>query len=359
MKRFRHPVLETILCMGMTVLGIGAALADGRPGSVEWSDGRKIEGTLSLSPGKDFRLFLKDNQVALQLNEVKEIRFKPEKEEMHEGYYFPTAGQATQAKTGEVFPTRYITSEITLTDGKVLEGHLFTTMLYVETDTSTEKVLLLAKQVGDNGQKLADMPYPTDIRFDNASSAGASQIDLTQVNFKDVKQIVAATKPDLGLLPVSQMAGKQVWTVPMGDPQQFFFSVETADGIHVAWPDLNADPSIQQAVTDGLNNMHDFFDSRTLLGCFSDADASDVYSLVMLRRVGEMQGDNPDKKPWSVVILRWKYDSDEKNIILLGRVALANGRPEANVQPPAVLKEAGLLKDVSVLPTPTPEGNHP
>ena len=86
----------------------GVARADGRTGAVTWSDGHRESGQISLTPGKDLRMFTGAGQVSLKLDEVKEIHFKPEKEEMWEGFYFPNAGQATQVKTGEVYPIRYL-----------------------------------------------------------------------------------------------------------------------------------------------------------------------------------------------------------------------------------------------------------
>jgi hypothetical protein len=71
----------------------GAARADGRAGAVEWSDGHKVAGAISLTPGKNLRLFTKDTPVTLSLDEVKEIRFTVEKEQMWEGFYFPNAGR--------------------------------------------------------------------------------------------------------------------------------------------------------------------------------------------------------------------------------------------------------------------------
>src|SRR5271156_1681793 len=186
----RSGQLALYIITGILFLSQGAAQAAGRAGSVEWSDGRKQAGAISLTPGKDLRLFTSTEPVSLSLDEVKEIRFKPEKEEMREGFYFPTPGQATQAKTGEVYPVRYLQTEITLADGKVVEGHLMTTTFYVENDDATEKVVVMAKQTGADGQKLADLAYPTLIRFDaGAPSAGSSQIDLTQAGFADVHQI--------------------------------------------------------------------------------------------------------------------------------------------------------------------------
>jgi hypothetical protein len=345
--------LSLFLAAGIMLVWCGVARADGRAGAVEWSDGHKLAGAISLTPGKDLRLFTSTSQVSLSLDEVKEIRFTPEKEEMWEGFYFPNAGQATQVKTGEVYPIRYLQAHVTLADGQVVEGHLFTTTFYVETDDATEKVVVMAKQTGANGQKLDDLVYPTAIRFDaGGASAGSAQIDLTQAGFADMHPPVIMVQPDLAPPPMEQAPGKPIWTVPVTDPQKIIFAVEASDGIHVAWSDAEADPSMKQAVETGLKVMRDFYDTRTLLGCFGDADADDVYSLVMMKRLGKTVNGNgtpgdPNIIPWSLVILRWKYDPEQKKATLLNRVLLAMGRQGGNSAPPVVFKQAELLRDIS------------
>jgi hypothetical protein len=341
-------LVRALLTASLLLAGLGAAWADGRAGAVEWSDGHKQSGQISLSPGKDLRLFTGASQVALKLDEVKEIRFKVEKEQMWEGFYFPNAGQATQAKTGEVYPIRYLLTDITLADGKVLEGHLFTTTVYVETDDGTEKVVLLAKQTGTNGQKLSDLLYPTAIRFEaGAESAGFSQIDLTQAGLEESKPPVIVALPDLSPLSVEPSASKTGWTVPFPNPGKILFSVEAKDGIHVAWPATTPDPAMLEAAETGLKAMQDFYDTRTILGCFTDADSGDIYTLVMMKRLGTTYGYTADKIPWGVAILRWKYDAGEKKATLLNRVPLAMGRLTPTSPLPAVLKQPELLKDVS------------
>jgi hypothetical protein len=234
-----------------------------------------------------------------------------------------------------------------------VEGHLITTTFYIETDDATEKVVVMAKQTGPNGQKLVDLIYPTLIRFDAvAASAGFSQIDLTSAVFADMQPPVIIARPDLTLLPAQQTTGKPVWTVPVGNPGQLLFAVEAKDGIHVAWPDAAPDPSMQQAVETGLKVMQDFYDSRTLLGCFADADAGDIYSLVMMKRIAKSVdgGGTPlsaGTVPYSLVILRWKYDPDQKKATLLNRVLLKIGRQDGNSPLPAVFKQPELLKDIS------------
>ncbi len=347
----RCTLLATALLLAWC--GVVRGEGEGRVGAVEWSDGRKQAGAISLTPGKDLRIFTSEAAVSLSLDEVKEIRFMPEKEQMWEGFYFPNAGQATQVKTGEVYPIRYLRTQITLADGKVIEGHLFTTVFYVENDDATEKVVVMAKQTGANGQKLAELVYPTLISFEtNAASAGFARIDLTQAGFVPLQPPVILARPDLALVPLEQTVGKPIWTVPVADPTKIVFSVEARDGIHVAWPEAAADPDLQQWVANGLKTMQDFYDDRTLLGCIAGDDATDLYSLVMMKRVGKSVNPDgtpadPNIIPWSLVVLRWKYDPAEKKVTLLNRALLKIGRTEGNSAPPKVFKEPELLRDIS------------
>jgi hypothetical protein len=351
----------------------GWTRAEGRTGVIQWSDGHEQAGEISLTPGKDLRIFTSTNAVTVTLDQVKEIQFSPEKEEMWEGFYFPNAGQATQAKTGEVYPIRYLQTQITLGSGQVVDGHLFTTVFYVENDEGAQKVVVTAKQSGTNGEKLGDLLYPTAIVFDSGTaSTGSAQIDLTEAGFVPLHAPVILTQPDLGLLPVQQMGAKPVWTVATDDPAKIFFSVEAADGFHVSWPPgayvgnqmskkadgplegpvAEVDPMIRIAVKDGLRDLRDFYDDRTLLGSFGGADGSSIYSLVMMRRLGKTvdpdgNAFSPDLIPWSLVLLRWKYDAEAKKVTLLNRAMLGIGRQQGNSEGPKVFKEAELLRDIS------------
>jgi hypothetical protein len=353
------------LTLALALMCVGYACADGRPGRVEFSDGRKETGAISLSPGKDLRLFTTDKALTFQLAEVKEIHFKPEKEEMAEGFYFPTAGQATQAKTGEVYPTRYLQAKITLADGKVQQGHLYTTTFYVETEDNTDKVVVLAKQTGANGQKLGDLVYPTSILFDATATASASaMLDLSQAGFVPTKPPMIVVEPELTQPAAQAVNGKQAWSISTDRPDQLFFAVEAADGIHVPWAqgaspapaNLNAadnsslgdvDPLIRGAVKNALHDMQDFYDTRTLLGSFAGGDGTDIYSLVMMSRNGAIVGMTADTKPWSLVLFHFKYDPDEKKMTVLHKAVLSTGRATGNSPPPTVFKQPELYRALS------------
>ena len=338
-------ILLSILLVAFAAVG---ARAGGRPGVIEWSDGHKQSGDISLTDGKSLRVFTSAAQVTLTLDQVKEIDFTAEKEQMWEGFYFPNAGQATQVKTGEVYPIRYIKSQVTLGSGQVVEGHLNTTVFYIENDDGTQKVVVLAKQTGANGEKMADLIYPTAIRFNAGTASTASaQIDLTAAAFPGAKPPVIVTRPDLSFVSAQPVAGKPVWTVATDDPAKLFFSVEAGDGIHVAWPDAAPDPAMQAAAETGLSAMRDFYDTRTTLACTSDAAAGDIYTLNLLKRLGKSLdgGGNATPQgviPWSLVILRWKYDADQKKATLLNRALLKIDRETGQTPVPRISVEPAL-----------------
>jgi hypothetical protein len=343
MRRFLFPALLAALVV--------APPAWARPGTVTFSDGKKMTGDLTLTPGKQLKLFTSGLPIEFPLSEVKEMKILPEKEEMAEGFYFPTAGQATKAKTGDVYPVRYLHAQVTMPDGRVLEGHLFTSVLYVQNDDGAQKVVLEAKQTGTDGQKLADLPYPAHIQFTD-TAAGLCQLDLSKVNFPGEKDPVVVARPDLP--PVALEAGPtpKVWTLPTPDPQKLIFSVEATDGIHVAWPAQEADPAVIASVQKGLKTLQDYYDTRTLLGTF--ADGEDVFSLVMMSRKASSVGMDASTAPWSLVILHWNIDADTQKATLLNRAPFTIGRADNNAALPTVLKDPTLLGDISPLTKSTP-----
>jgi len=235
----------------------------------------------------------------------------------------------------------------------VVEGHLNTTVFYIEDDNGAQKVVVMAKQTGADGEKMADLLYPTAIRFEAGTASTASaQIDLTSANLPGAKPPVIVTRPDLSFVSALQAQGKPVWTVATDDPAKLLFSVEAADGIHVAWPEAPPDPALQAAAQTGLDVMRDFYDSRTMLACTTDADAGDIYTLVMLKRLAHSVdgggGATPAGViPWSLVILRWKYDPGQKKATLLNRALLKIDREDNKTPLTKVLVEPGLLRDVS------------
>lgn len=333
--------------------------------TVEWSNGRTLEGAISLTPGKDLRLFVGNQQTALRFEDIKELIFTPEKEEQRESFTFAEPGQAKQEKNGEIYPIRYLKTRVLFWNGKVLEGHLYTTVLYIETEEKTEKLVLLAKQTGKVGQKMEEVVYPQRIRLvPSVKTSGECQVDLWRADLKGVKSVRFYAKPDLTPLAARGYQGPAFY-VGIGEPSRILYYVECEDAIRVAWPNEN-DAESKRAVEAALasSDMRDFYDDRTLLGCFMDGDSGDVYSLVLMIRREKTHSFKGDKLPWAISLLRWKYDAEEKKVTLLKRVDWFSGRvetdtPEHKAQPPRVLLDSKLLEYITFKTSKETKGGTP
>ena len=83
-------------------------------------------------------------------------------------------------------------------DGKRFQGHLYTTVLYVEGEDTNQKVVLFAKQTGVNNQKLTDLIYPTRISFTAPATAPSSlEINLAQTNLRGIKRLLVVFQTGL------------------------------------------------------------------------------------------------------------------------------------------------------------------
>jgi hypothetical protein len=339
----------------LLLLPLLALPAAARPGTVTFSDGKKMTGDITLTPGTQLKLFTSGQPVELPLEETKEFKFTAEKEQEAQGFYFPNAGQTTQVKTGDIYPIRYIHTAITLPDGHVVEGHLFTTVLYVQNpdDGTAQKVVLEAKQTGADGQKLSDLPYPTGIVFTDAA-AGTSKLDLSKESFPSAKPAVVLSQPDLAPVSLQPTGTPQVFNLPTPDPKKIFFSIEATDGFHVAWPADEPDPGVIAAVQIGIKNMQDFYDTRKLVGTWADPNGTDIYTLVMMSRRGVSYGMDASQIPYSPVILHWNYDSDTNKANLVNRAPLGIGRANNGSPVPSILKNSALLNDISGPPSSSP-----
>ncbi len=337
------------------VLSLGFLHAEGVSGSIEWSDGRKISGDISLVPGKQLELAMDDTiPTIFRLGDVREIRTSTEKEEMYEGWYYSDAGKTIKEKTGEVYPIRYLRTQITLKDGRVMQGHLYTTMLSCESDESTEKVLLIAKQSGVDGQKLTDLIYPAVIRLTlDDVNPGSLTIDLSKSKLTGIKQVEVVSKPELLPLITKKAENESlIWKVPWGDPKKIIFMVECSDGFHVECPKQSG-PDWSTTIKSSLLVMEDFYDKRTLLGFFSESENQDLYSFVLMQRTKgylDLAGNPlPSKqKPWEVDVLRWKYVAQTKQIIFQNRVGLVKGRSDGQTGLPVVVKDSTLLSAITL-----------
>jgi hypothetical protein len=141
------------------------AAPESRPGQIQFSNGETVEGTLSLTPGAELSIEAGGQLRRVSFDRVQAISLTPEHEEMVQKWRFVEAGKTQKQREGDPYPVRQLRATIVLASGEKITGHLYTTVLYVEGQERTQKVVLWAKQRGKEGQALESLIYPTQIVF--------------------------------------------------------------------------------------------------------------------------------------------------------------------------------------------------
>jgi hypothetical protein len=323
----------------LLVLAVVAAAGAGEPreGRIEFSDGNAIEGKISLTPGGELKMQAGSQMRVLDLARVREIRLAPEKEEMDRNWRFKEAGQTAKQFFGDPYPVRYLQTTVVLAGGESFTGHLYSTVLYVEAGETSQKVLLLAKQHGNEGQSLKDLVYPARISFGGptvADSATAT-LRLKWPEWRPRSEIAALTRGALVALTPTPAgpAGKFKMTSPAG--REFFLAIKTSEKIVAGWP-LEKDEKTLAQVQKALTNSEDFFDERRVLGVFRDKAASEIYSLLLAVRKGQTTLDDTRSQPWRLEIYRWKTEEGSDRLMLAGQAYLFRGIGAKNETVPAV-----------------------
>ena len=280
-----------------------------RPGIVQFSNGETVTGKISLTPGSELKLADGTKLSSLTLERVQEIRFAPEEETLEQKWRFPVAGQTRKEKWGAPYPVRHLHATFILGDGTMLVGHLYTTVLYVESTEKNQKVILDAKQRGQEGETFAALVYPASVKFTDAAVATKQTVRL-QLGVPG--EIVALTR---GALVRLEAQGDRLPS-PLG--AEFFVGVKNATGITVGWP-AERDEKLTGLVRAALPDVRDFFDVLGLHGVWRDPKTGDVYSLMLLERRGATTLNAERSQPWRCEVWRWKFQDEEQKLMVAGR----------------------------------------
>jgi len=309
-----------------------------RPGLIQFSNGESLEGLISLTPGAELRLHVDGKQIrTLSLDKVSEMRWSIESERMDRKWRFVEAGQARKEYYGQPYLIRSLKTTLLLGSGETIAGHLYTTVFYVESEGKVQKVVVLAKQTGKEGEGADALKYPTLIRFTDTPVAVANtiRVRLNPEFMSDNPEVALVT---WGALMTSwskkpNSAGEFVLESPLGNA--FFLAVRNGEKITCGWP-ANRDEKLWNLVQTNMQYNEDFYDQRQLLGVYHDKPAGDLYSLVMMHRTGKTTLEGRKTQPWRLVIQRWKYDEDSQKVLLAGRGFFFRGILEKGQHPPPV-----------------------
>ena len=345
----RNPVrLPKCGLLALALLPLLAALPaagaeEPREGRVEFSDGTLVDGKISLTPGGSLKIENGPQIRVLDLDRVSEIRLSPENEEMDRNWRFKAAGQTAKEYFGDPYPVRFLQATVRLAGGESFTGHLYSTVLYVEGAENAQKVLLLSKQSGGEGQTFKDLVYPARISFAGATVADAASAAL---RFKGVEiapnsQIAALTRGALVRLEAAPAGPPGEFKMPSPWGKEFFLAVKTGGKIVAAWPAQKDDKTLAQ-VQKALPNSEDFFDARRVLGVFRDPAAGEIYSLMLVTRKGGTTLEEKRSQPWRLEIYRWKTEEGSDRLMLAGQGWLFRGIDAKNEAAPAVELSAKL-----------------
>jgi hypothetical protein len=312
--------IRLLVCLAAVGPLMGVAASAERPGQVQFSDGEMLEGAISLTPGAEITVDTGHGLRSASSEKVQSLTFAPEHEEMVQKWRFIEAGKTQKQTDGDPYPTRQLRATLLLAGGEQISGHLYTTVLYIDTHDKTQKVVLWAKQRGKEGQSLAALVYPSRVLFRNTPEPEPNglRVVVRSSSATDKCEIAALTYGSLIRLEATPGGDSASYDLPSGLGAKLFLAAKVGQTITVNWP-FQAPEPFPALVRTNLALADDFFDHRELLACFYDAAERDVYSLLLLVRQGETTLSAEKNRPWRLVILRWKYEPEGQRLLLAGR----------------------------------------
>jgi len=302
-----------------------------RTGQVQLSNGDIAEGTISLTQGSELKIYVGTTLKTLPLSLIQEILLEPEKETMERKWRFEEAGRTQKKYWGQPYPVREIRATITLADGTQFQGHLYTTVLYLEGSEQTTKIVLRAKDKGNEGQTFNDLIYPVRIAFTDKAIPIVGKITI-KLAHSNATELVALTPGALLRIPARPTPDAKEFQLTGLTMTNLFTAFKADSALQVTWP-VNTDTGLTARVEQALNDARDFFDSKQLLGLQRRED--DIYALLMLSRRAQTSMDQEASQPWRLEIWRWKDNGDR--LMIAGRGYFFRGIIRKSEVPPVVV----------------------
>ncbi len=338
---------------------VAAALLTGGvawAGHVEWSDGRLQEGTLAAGPNGTVRLHDGEQVREWGLERISRVVFRPEKERLERAWRFVEAGQTRKEEWGEPFPVAELAADVWLADGGRASGHLLTTVLYLETEARTEKVVIKHKLRGKPGEALADLVYPAELVFGALTpatdGAAVARLEVAAAAGREI-EFAAVSRQTMNTARVTREApGAPVWRVVV-EGADAVAALREGGRIRVGWRGV-CDAAARARIAQGLVDLKDFFDGRELLACAGDpADATVCWTLLLLHRKGAVTLAAKASQPWRLEVWKWRLgeadDISAARRAVLFRGIRAPAAPLPEIILDARLAETGAFQGETVL----------
>ena len=347
----------TILLLGSVTSVRGAP----RKAAVYYSDGKVLTGNIALTRGRKFKLNIpkggklrtsdmitgEDVQYGkvrqFTFEPVREIRFHAEREEIRQDWKFvettkydekTAVADFSPAKKefwGETYPLRYLAAEVIFSSGETIAGHLYSVVLYLETDEKTSRIILRSKQRGDKGTKMDDLVYVAKIKMldEGREIAADVTVKFTDMTFEPNDAVQAVTRDSLTPVPTERADEPGTFTVKSSFGEDFYLAVKKGQNCYVGWP-RTKDRKLFALAESHVKRQRDFYNDKKLLGVLMSKDGKEVLTLLNLRRrfapthFGSIGGEWDKElgtivEPWRLSIWRWKYDRVNQDMLLSSR----------------------------------------
>ncbi len=350
-------IAVVLLLVGHSTLTLAAP----RKAAVYYSDGKVLTGRISLTSGRKFKLNIPaagklkttdmitgaDVQYGkvrqFTFEPVSEIRFHPEREEIRQDWKFvettkydekTAVADFSPAKKefwGETYPLRYLSSEVVFSSGETIAGHLYSVVLYFETEDKTSRIILRSKQRGDKGTKMDDLIYVAKIKMLDEGKDIAADITVrfSEMTFEPNDVVQAVTRDSLTPVPTERGGDPGTFIVKSTFGEDFYLAVKKGEKCFVGWP-RTEDRKLFAIAASHVKRQRDFYNDKKLLGVMKSKDGKEVLTLLNLRRqfaptnFGSIGGEWDKElgtivEPWRLSIWKWKYDPVNQDMLLSAR----------------------------------------
>jgi hypothetical protein len=292
--------------------------------------------------------------LSLSLDQLKALRMTPTKEEMASKWFFPEAGKAEKELVGVPYPIRHLEASVTLSDGQVITGHVYTTSVFVSGAYGVRRFVLSLRQHGKEGESFESLVYVAEIVVDDVAPAAPRADAAGPETPADDEAATGAAAPSAVDAELLVMALPGLFGLPgeldeSGASFSFralpgnkhVFALRSGGTIRVGWPagkdDSNRtwvsdfkDNATYAWVSDTLGDVKDFFDSRELLGAFRDDADDSIYALILLSRRGKTTNVDSAGRPWRLEVWRWLSRQGDDRAMLAGRGVFFRGLADAD-----------------------------
>jgi len=329
-------------------LSLSALLPEVFGGGVEWSDGSRQEGTLSTGANGTVRFHDGTRVREWPLTQVARITFHAEKVRQERAWRFVEAGQTRKEEWGDPFYVADLDADVWLHDGGRVKGHLLTTVLYLESGDTVEKVVLKRKLRGEPGAPFDAIRYPWELLFEDTPVAAPASA-LVTIDHKTAFSLAVVARSTMNSAAITPTSPANAWRITLqGD--DLVVALRHGTTMRVGWHGT-VDEATQARIAQGLVDLRDFFDGRQLLGVARDpADETVCTTLLLLYRRGATTLPATASQPWRLEVWRWHL-GDGADLSATRRLVLFRGIKAATAPLPQVILDAQLARATTLAAT--------